>query len=98
MNESQARTLEQVRQVRHVLESTRALEFRCEDDDAQRYAWIAKVLQRLAYLGLKHAERGTVLANVPRLSGYSRAQVARWVGGKPLTKNYQAPGHASARR
>ena len=99
MNESQVRTLEQVRQV---LEGTQALEFRCEDDDDRRYAWIAQVLERLAYRRLKRAERGTVLAYLQRLSGYSRAQVtrlvARWVGGKPLTKNYQTPGHAFARR
>ena len=46
MNETQVRSLEQVRQV---VEGTQALEFRrCEDDEG-RYAWIEAVLRRLDY-------------------------------------------------
>ena len=44
MNEAQVRTVEQVRQV---LLGTQSLEFRVAQDDADRYAWIGAVLQRL---------------------------------------------------
>jgi len=99
MNEAQVRTLEQVRQV---VAGTQALEFRRAEDDQGRYGWIEQVLCRLGYRQLGRADRGTVLAYVQRLSGYSRAQVtrlvSRWVAAKPLVKNYRRPEHAFARR
>jgi transposase InsO family protein len=99
MNEAQVRTLQQVRQV---LAGTQALEFSRAEDDEGRYAWIEQVLRRLGYRQLGRAERGSVLAYLLRLSGYSRAQltrlVARWAAGKPLVKNYRRPAHAFARR
>lgn len=93
MNETQVRTLEQVRQV---LEGTQALEFRtAEDDDEQRYAWIERVLRRLGSRQLGRSDRGAVLAYLQRLSGYNRAQVTRlvskWMAGKRLVKSYRAP-------
>jgi len=100
MNEAQVRTVEQMLQV---LAGTQALELRQAGDDKERYAWIASVLRRLNYGGLKkRPDRGVVLRYLQRLSGYSRAQVkrlvARWRGGKPLVKRYRAPEHAYARR
>jgi hypothetical protein len=44
MNESQVRTVEQVRQV---LQGTQALQCRAAEDDAGRYRWIETVLGRL---------------------------------------------------
>ncbi len=99
MNESQVRTLVQVREV---LAGTMALEFRCAHDDAGRYEWLASVLKRLAYRQLKRADRGAVLAYLQHLSGYSRAQVTRlvqrWGTGATLSKRYRAPAHAFARK
>jgi len=99
MNETQVRTLEQVRQV---LQGTESLQFQRPEDDAERYAWIESVLKRLAYRQLPRPDRGAVLRYVQRLSGLSRAQltrlVSRWVAGKPLVKQYRAPEHAFARR
>jgi len=99
MNEAQVRTVEQVRQV---LEGTQALQFEAAGDDEGRYRWIDTVLRRLGYRQLGRLERGSVLAYLQRLSGYSRAQVtrlvSRWTAGKPLVKNYRAPDHAFARR
>ena len=99
MNEAQVRSLEQVRQV---LEGTQALEFRRGEDDAGRYAWIEAVLRRFDYRRLARHERGTVLAYLQRLSGYSRAQVtrlvSRWLAGEPLVKRYHAPEHGFTRR
>ena len=98
MNETQVRSLEQVRQV---LQGTQALQLSFAQPE-ERYAWIAQVLQRLGYRRLGRSDRGTVLAYLQRLSGYSRAQVtrvvARWKSGQPLVKNYRAPEHAFARR
>ena len=99
MNEAQVRTVEQVRQV---LEGTQELEFRGAEDDEGRYGWIDAVLRRFEYRQLPRRDRAPVLAYLQRLSGYSRAQitrlVSRWVGGKPLVKQYRAPEHAFARR
>ncbi len=99
MNETQVRTLEQVRQA---LAGTQALEFRRSADDAGRYAWITAVLRRFDYARLKRPDRGVMLAYLQRFSGYSRAQVKRlvrlWVDGLPLVKRYHAPEHAFARR
>jgi hypothetical protein len=99
MNESQVRTLEQVRQV---VAGTQALEFRRAEDDQERYAWIGSVLGRFEYGRLKRPERGVLLRYLQRLSGYSRAQVKRlvatWLSGQPLVKRYCAPAHAFARR
>ena len=99
MNEAQVRSLEQVRQV---LEGTQALEFRRGGEDAGRYAWIEAVLRRFDYRRLARHERGTVLAYLRRLSGYSRAQVtrlvSRWLAGESLVKRYRAPEHAFTRR
>ena len=49
INESEVRTIKQVRQV---LEGTQELEFRRTEVDEGRYGWIAAVLKRLDYLGI----------------------------------------------
>lgn len=99
MNESQVRSLEQVRQV---LQGTQALQFRRPDDETGRYGWIDSVLQRFAYRSLGRADRGLVRGYVQRLSGYSRSQVTRlvdrWTAGRPLVKQYHASAQAFARR
>jgi hypothetical protein len=91
MNEAQVSTVEKMRQV---LAGTHALEFRQAGDDAGRYAWIDAVLRRMDYRQLKRPERGVALADLQRLSGYSRAQVtrlvSRWMARKPLIKRPRA--------
>jgi transposase InsO family protein len=99
MNESQVRTLAQVREV---LAGTASLQFQCAQDDAGRYTWISAVLKRFGYRQLRRADRGAVLSYLQRLSGYSRAQVTRLVrrgcAGATLAKRYRAPEHAFARK
>lgn len=99
MNESQVRTVEQVREV---VAGTQAIEFRRSQDDADRYAWIGSVLKRFDYARCKRPERGVLLRYLQHLSGYSRAQVKRlvavWLEGGPLVKRYHRPEHAFARR
>lgn len=99
MNETQVRTVDQVREV---LAGTSGLEFRCAEDDAGRYAWIESVLQRFGYRQLRRHDRGLILKYLQRLSSYSRAQVTRlvkrWVQGKALVKGYRAGEHAFTRK
>jgi hypothetical protein len=77
------------------------MEFQAAAEDAGRYAWIGAVLKRFDYRRLARADRGTLLAYLQRLSGYSRAQitrlVSRWDAGKPLVKNYGPPRQPFAR-
>lgn len=83
MNESQVRTVEQVRQV---LQGTQALEFRVAEDDEGRDRWIGSVLTRLNYRALRRADRGVVLAYLRRLSGYSRSGCNRSAGCSEIHK------------
>ena len=64
MNETQVRTLEEVREV---LAGTQSLEMRPVADEAGRYAWIETVHKRFDYRCLKRGERGVVLAYGTRL-------------------------------
>jgi len=90
MNEAQVRTLQQVSQV---VAGTQALELRRAEDDEGRYGWIEQVLHRFEYRRLGRADKGSVLAYLQHLSGYSRAQVKRlvaaWLTGAPLAKRYR---------
>ena len=69
MNESQVRTVEQVRKV---VAGTQRLDFTGTDNDEQRYAWIGTVLQRLGYRTLARADRGLLLVYLQHLSDYSK--------------------------
>jgi len=99
MNESQIRTLDQVRAF---LNGTLAVEFKPQGDDTARYQHISEVLRRFGYHRLKRAERGWVLRYLRATCGFSRAQltrlVARAVKGETLAKRYVAPAQAFARR
>jgi hypothetical protein len=99
MNESQIRTLDQVRAF---LDGTLAVEFKPLGDDAARYRYIYEVLWRFGYHRLKRGDRGWVLHYLRATCGFSRAQltrlVARVLDGEPLAKHYVAPAQAFARR
>jgi len=99
MNESQIRTLDQVRAF---LNGTLAVEFKPLGEDAARYRHIGEVLRRFAYHRLKKAERGWVLRYLRATCGFSRAQLTRLVAraaqGETLAKHYVAPAQAFARR
>ena len=99
MNESQVRTLDQLREV---LAGTAAMTFASGQDDASRYQWIGSVLRRFEYGHLRRQDRGAVLVYLQRLSAYSRAQinrmVRRWLAGEhSLRKHYTVPARAFTR-
>lgn len=99
MNESQIRTLGQVRAF---LDGTLAVEFKPLAEEAARYRHIHDVLWRFNYQGLRRAERGWVLRYLRATCGFSRAHLTRLVAqvlqGEPLAKHYVAPAQAFARR
>ena len=96
MNDKQLATLAQVKAF---LKGTTMLDFAVAD--TERYAFIARTLQRFGYRRLGRADKGVVLRFLERVSGYSRQQLTRLVQrGKqrcPLTKRYCASRTSFAR-
>jgi hypothetical protein len=98
MNESKLRDVEQLRAF---LAGTAAVRFQPAAEDAQRYAHIVAVLDRLGYSRLRRADKSVVLRYLKHLTGYSRQQltrlVHRWVRKGALAKRYRAPRAGFAR-
>ena len=103
MNEERLCTIEQIERF---LNASAPIEFSASGDDSERYAHIARVLQRFDYPRRGKRERGVLLRYLQHTSGYSRAQVTRlvtqWHGNRlaevPLVKRYGAPGKPFARK
>jgi transposase InsO family protein len=89
MNDKQLATLAQVKAF---VEGTTTVDFAVAADE--RYAFIARTLQRFGYRLLPRADKGVVLRFLERVSGYSRQQLTRLVkrgaGRSPLSKRYCA--------
>ena len=96
MNDKQLATLAQVKAF---LKGTTTVDFAVAD--TERYAFIARTLQRFGYRRLGRADKGVVLRFLERVSGYSRQQLTRLVqrGTQrcPLTKRYCASRTSFAR-
>ena len=96
MNDKQLATLAQLRAF---LDGTTAVDFAVAA--AERYAFIARTLQRFGYRRLPRASKGVVLRFLERVSGYSRQQLTRLVKRAsaqcPLTKRYRASRTSFAR-
>ena len=73
MDDAQITTLEQVQRI---LESSQAIAFKGVIRE-QRYRWIETVVKRFDYFELDRKGKGLLKAYLQRLSGFSRAQVAR---------------------
>jgi transposase InsO family protein len=78
-------------QVRAFLEGTGEVDFTLPVR-AERQAWVERTLAGLAYWRLRRKERGMVRAYLGRVTGLSRAQVAR------LIAQYQKTGRVEDRR
>ena len=76
MNDENLRTIEQVKQFLEGSEETRFRGITVEE----RYDWIERVLARFKYITLNKAEKGVIRRYIEKVSGYSRAQVARLIG------------------
>jgi len=75
MDDKAVTTLEQIR---IILQSSQDLEFKGLSRD-EKYRWIEEVLARFNYFELGKKAKGEVKAYLERMSGLSRAQVARLV-------------------
>jgi transposase InsO family protein len=99
MNEQELKT---VAQLRAFLDGTQEVQFEPMDEDTQRYAFIAAVVQRLRYGRLSRSDKGVVMRYLQRTTGYSRAQLKRLVrrarAGEALAKRYKAPPQGFARK
>src|SRR5438132_7308889 len=96
MDDKQLATLVQVKAF---LKGTTTVDFAVAA--TERYAFIARTLQRFGYRRLGRADKGVVLRFLERVSGYSRQQLTRLVkrGTQrcPLTKRYCASRTSFAR-
>lgn len=99
MNETRLKT---VAQLRAFLNGTLEVKFQSISSDAERYGFIAAVLNRFAYRRLGRDDKGTVLRYIERTTGYSRQQltrlVRRFLDCASLAKRYRAPAQGFARR
>ena len=88
MNDEQLQTLEQIRQF---VEGSQVIEF--EGINArEKYRWIEEVLRKFRYYRLKKEGKGLIRRYIMKVTGYSRAQVARLIG------KYQGSGKIYAAR
>ncbi len=99
MNETKIKTLEQVRAF---LAGTTPVKFTGCGEDADRYEYIARVLERFGYRRLRKPDKGLILRYLERTTGYSRQQltrlVKRWRSGSKLVKAYRPPTRGLRRK
>jgi transposase InsO family protein len=76
MNDEQLETLEQVKQF---IEGSQGIGFK-GIIAREKHGWIEEVLRKFKYQRLKKAGKGLVRRYILKVTGYSRAQVARLVG------------------
>ena len=85
MNDSRLATLEQIREF---LAATVDVSFSSPADLAQTHLFVGKVLMRFKYSSRSKSERSLLFAYMQRLSGYSRAHLARLVS-QYCTRRYR---------
>jgi transposase InsO family protein len=76
MNDEQLQTLEHVKQF---VEGSQAIEFKGIHAQ-EKYRWIEEVLRKFKYHRLKRPGKGIIRTYLLKMTGYSRAQLARLVG------------------
>jgi hypothetical protein len=76
MNDEQLQTLEDVKQF---IDSSQGIEFNGLNVK-EKYQWIEEVLRKFKYQWLKRNGKGIMRRYIEKVTGYSRAQVARLVG------------------
>lgn len=99
MNEARLSTLEQICDF---LAGTADVRFTAAPDDAARYRFIAGVLERFDYARRGRTDKGLLRRYLIRVSGYSRAQLARLLRRHAedgvLAQRYAAPTAGFHRR
>ena len=75
LNDEQLQTIEQAKQF---LKGSEAVEFKGLTVE-EKYRWIEEVLIRFKYHRLKRDDKGMMRRYIERITGYSRAQVSRFI-------------------
>lgn len=78
MNDTEIRTLEQVRRF---LKSSLGIKFKGLSRD-EKYKWITGVIDRFRYFSLLKKDRGVARAYVVRMTGFSQSQLTRLIAKK----------------
>src|ERR1044072_744374 len=86
MDDSQTTSLEQIRAL---VKANRAVQFTGQRR-AEIYEWVERTLVRHQYAGLRRADKGVLRLYIGQMTGLSRAQVTRLIGG------YQQTGRVKA--
>ena len=73
------RRLETIEQVRDFLAGTEVIQFTIESTEG-RYAFIHATLAKFRYATLSKADKGLIRCYLRKITGYSRAQLARLIG------------------
>lgn len=76
MNDEKLQTLEQVKRF---VEGSQPLEFEGVHTE-EKYRWIEEVLRKFRYNRLKKEGKGLIRRYISKVTGYSRAQIARLIG------------------
>lgn len=76
MNIDNLKTIESVTQF---LQGSQAVAFGIATTKEERYRWISKVLAKYRYTQLSKKDKGTIIALIQKISGYSRQQVTRLI-------------------
>src|SRR2546427_7138205 len=77
MDDSQTTSLEQIRAL---VEANSAVRFAGQRRE-EIYAWVEKTLVRHEYAGLRKPDKGVLRLYLAQMTGLSRAQVTRLIGG-----------------
>src|SRR2546427_2736481 len=77
MDDSQTTSLEQIRAL---VEANSAVRFAGQRRE-EIYAWVEKTLVRHEYAGLRKPDKGVLRLYLAPMTGLSRAQVTRLIGG-----------------
>ena len=98
----QTEGLKTVEQIREFVRGNGAVEYRREER-GEAYGFIRRVLVQTGYHGLGKADKGVVRGYVGKVTGYSRAQVARLIGqhrqtGEVEDRRGKGPGKQFERR
>jgi transposase InsO family protein len=81
MDDSQTTSLEQIRAL---VDANRAVRFAGQRRE-EIYAWVEKTLVRHEYAGLRKPDKGVLRLYLTQMTGLSRAQVTRLIGGYQQT-------------
>jgi len=70
--------LSSIKEVRKFLKSSEKIEFKRKNRE-ETYIWMEKTLEKFGYCSLSKEDRGIMKQYLKRVTGYSRAQITRFI-------------------